>query len=224
MSTFTVTGDIAAKCLSISRRQHTSLVADGTLPPPTTRGKYDLAATVQAFIAHKTKSAPSQLNVAKVKKTQAEAQLLHDKAQRQAGALISAEQVAQAHLEIIGGLHAALIGMCYRVCVSIPDTSTHELRLHALIEDSRVCWNVAGALMQNLHTLPQVLPDIMEIPGNPNAWQGANYPEILAGYHARLFDDPSKTFDEIREQHQRNMVEGWAAYAERCKKAGVKGP
>jgi hypothetical protein len=130
MRSTAVDGAMAAKCLGISRRQHSALVASQTLPRASARGRYDLAATVRAYIEHKTKSAPSQLNVAKTSKAQGEAALLHMRAAERAGELIALKPLTVA----LEGLVTAL----YRSFDDAP------LRVPELSEIARI--NIAAAM------------------------------------------------------------------------------
>jgi hypothetical protein len=215
-----VSGALVARCCGISRQTHAVLIKSKTMPRPDVRQGYDLIASVTAFIAYRTDSGTSAMQAAKLKKTDAEGKLVAMKEARARGELMSAEMVAQAIMTVISAVKEGITSATHHAATAIPNISTTEKRLEILEDESCRVLLTVSALIEGLTQLPPMMPNIEDIPGDPNSWQGAGHAKKLEAYRATF--PAGLSYDEILERHRANVAKGMKEYRERCARLGIR--
>ncbi len=141
-----VSGALVAKCCGISRRHHTNLVKAGALPGPDEAHRYDLAASVRAYIAHRS-DAPSSMSDEKLRLIAERRRKLEIDNAIKEQAFIPADLVAQEFLALNTVFVESLKALPSRATALGAMKSAHELRA-ILLEEVRHVREAVAALSE----------------------------------------------------------------------------
>lgn len=147
-----VSGALIAKCLGISRRQHSNLVKSSVLPGPNAARKYALAPSIKAYIAHKT-GAAGTLAEEKLKLTTEQRRKLELANGVRARQLVLLSDVEFMFQELAVMYVGALQALPSRVASAGAGMGAAELRAVAMDEVRAVREQLAEAIIQRSNEL-----------------------------------------------------------------------
>jgi len=134
MSALLVDRKTLASALDVTPRRVSQLVAEGVVPAPPARGRYDLAASCKAYIADlrdRLGDATPEFARARARERTAKAELAELELQRRRAELLPADQLASAWAAWMGVLVSQLEALPARLAPAMLEAETHAEALGA---------------------------------------------------------------------------------------------